>query len=243
MRVLGLDVGIASIGWALIEIDDIGGEEGTRGEILAAGVWKFDSPEEKTQNGSRLKSEIRRNFRGQRRVLRRRRQRMNEIRRVFARHELLPRDDRDALKQPGLDPWKLRTEAFERPLRPVEFAVALGHIARHRGFKSNAKDVKSAQAANANSAMSKAFAATKDKLARFRTPAHMLCADESFLVSVTSVRRLRNRDGDHSRTQLREDLLSEAAALFRAQARLRADHATTAFEDEFTKAAFFQRPS
>jgi CRISPR/Cas system Type II protein with McrA/HNH and RuvC-like nuclease domain len=61
MRVLGLDVGIASIGWALIEIDDIGGEEGARGEILAAGVWKFDSPEEKTQNGSRLKSEIRRN--------------------------------------------------------------------------------------------------------------------------------------------------------------------------------------
>ena len=242
MRVLGLDVGIASIGWALIEIDDIGGEEGARGEILAAGVWKFDSPEEKTQNGSRLKSEIRRNFRGQRRVLRRRRQRMNEIRRVFARHELLPRDDRDALKQPGLDPWKLRTEAFERALRPVEFAVALGHIARHRGFKSNAKDVKSAQAANANSAMSKAFAATKDKLARFRTPAHMLCADESFLVSGTSVRRLRNRDGDHSRTQLREDLLSEAAALFRAQARLRADHATTAFEEEFTKAAFFQRP-
>ena len=83
MRVLGLDVGIASIGWALIEIDDIGGEEGARGEILAAGVWKFDSPEEKTQNGSRLKSEIRRNFRGQRRVLRRRRQRMNEIRRAM----------------------------------------------------------------------------------------------------------------------------------------------------------------
>ena len=131
-------------------------------------VWKFNSPEEKTQNGSRLKSEIRRNFRGQRRVLRRRRQRMNEIRRVFARHELLPRDDRDALKRPGLDPWKLRTEAFERALGPVEFAVALGHIARHRGFKSNAKDVKSAQAANTNSAMSKAFAATKDKLAGFR---------------------------------------------------------------------------
>ena len=53
---------------------------------------------------------------------------------------------------------------------------------------------------------------------------------------------MRNRDGDHSRTQLREDLLSEAAALFRAQARLQAEHATTAFEEEFTKAAFFQRP-
>ena len=242
MRVLGLDVGIASIGRALIETEDIGDEGEAQGKILAAGVWKFDPPEEKTQNGARLKSEIRRNFRSQRRVLRRRRQRMNEIRRVFARHELLPRDDRDALKQPGLDPWKLRTEAFERVLRPVEFAVALGHIARHRGFKSNAKDAKSAQAANSNSAMSKAFAATKDKLARFRTPAHMLCGDESFLVSGTSVRRLRNRDGDHSRTQLREDLLSEAAALFRAQARLRADRASTAFEEEFTKAAFFQRP-
>ncbi len=242
MRVLGLDGGIASIGWALIEVEDIGEAPESRGKIIASGVWMFDSPEEKTQTGSKLKSEMRRNFRGQRRVLRRRRQRMNEIRRMFARYGLLPRDDRDALKQPGMDPWRLRIEALERVLLPVEFAVALGHIARHRGFKSNARGVNSVPAAFASSAMNKAIAATQEKLTRFQTPAHMLCADEGFLVSGTAVRRLRNREGDHSRTQLRGDIEGEARALFRAQARLQAKHATTEFEAEFTKTAFFQRP-
>jgi CRISPR-associated endonuclease Csn1 len=242
MRVLGLDGGIASIGWALIEVEDSGEAPEGCGKIIASGVWMFDPPEEKTQTGSKLKSEIRRNFKSQRRVLRRRRQRMNEIRRIFARHGLLPRDDRDALQQPGLDPWRLRTEALERVLAPVELAVALGHIARHRGFKSNARVAKSVAAAIASSATNKAIAVTQEKLARFQTPAQMLCADESFLVSGTPVRRLRNREGDHSRTQLRDDIEGEARALFRAQARLQAEHATTEFEAEFTKTAFFQRP-
>ncbi len=242
MRVIGLDGGIASVGWSLIEIDNIGEDAGTRGRIVDAGVWMFDPPEEKSQSGSKLKSEIRGNFRSRRRVLRRRRQRMNEIRRIFARRGLLSRDDRDALKQPGLDPWRLRTEALDRQLGPVEFAAALGHIARHRGFKSNAKSVEAAAATPANSGMKKAFAATRQKLARYQTPAQMLCADEGFLVAGTPVRRLRNRADDYSRTQLRADMEGEARALFSAQARLRADHATTEFETEFTRAAFFQRP-
>jgi hypothetical protein len=58
MRVLGLDVGIAPIGWALIEIEDAGEEEpGAQGKILAAGVWKFDPPEEKSSK--RLQAQIR----------------------------------------------------------------------------------------------------------------------------------------------------------------------------------------
>lgn len=242
MRVLGLDSGIASIGWALIEVENPAGDEDARGRILGAGVWMFEPPEEKTQNGSRSKSEIRQNFRSQRRVLRRRRQRMAEIRRMFVRRGLLPRADRDALRLPGLDPWRLRAEALERPLQPVEFAVALGHIARHRGFKSNARDAETRTLRGAGSAMDAAIASTREKLTHYRTPAHMLCVDDRFLVSGTSVRRLRNREGDHSRTQLRVDIESEARALFRAQARLRAAHATPEFEAEFAEAAFFQRP-
>lgn len=243
MRVLGLDVGIASVGWAMIEID----ENQSDGGIIGAGTWMFDPPEEKSQAGTKLKSEARRTFRGQRRVIRRRRQRMNEVRRILARHGLLPSADRDALKQPGLDPWKLRAAGLDRVLTPVELAVALGHIARRRGFKSNAKGgAKSTDAADETSKMKKAVAGTQEKLARYETPARMLSEDDSFVVPGTNVRRFRNRDGDYSRSLLRADLASEARTLFRAQRRLQSGCATEALEHEFMdetreNTAFFQR--
>jgi len=248
MRVLGLDGGIASIGWAFIEIEENNDGKSARGGIIDAGTWMFDAPEEKSQTGTKLKSELRRTFRGQRRVIRRRRQRMNEVRRILHRHSLLPSAERDALKQPGLDPWKIRAEALDRLLSPVELAVALGHIARHRGFKSNSKGAKSTDAADDDSKkMKKAAASTQEKLARFETPARMMCEDESFLVPGTDVRRFRNREGDYSRSLMRDDLAAEVRALFRAQRRLQADHATKELEDEYMdetreNRAFHQRP-
>lgn len=65
MRVLGLDGGIASIGWALIEIEEKNDDNPGGGGIIGAGTWMFDAPEEKSQTGTKLKSELRRTFRGQ----------------------------------------------------------------------------------------------------------------------------------------------------------------------------------
>lgn len=126
MRVLGIDGGIASIGWAMIELD------GDSGAVLAAGVRTFDAPE--TDKDKTPSNSVRRATRGQRRVIRRRRQRMTCLRGLFVAEGLLPSADRDALRRPGFDPWQLRAEGLERCLEPAEFAVALGHIARHRGF-------------------------------------------------------------------------------------------------------------
>jgi CRISPR-associated endonuclease Csn1 len=255
MRVLGLDGGIASIGWAVIDIPDEVAGAGTAGAIVGAGTWMFDAPEEKSQTGTKLKSELCRTFRGQRRVIRRRRQRMNKVRRILAHHGLLPTASKDALKQPGLDPWRLRADGLERRLTPIEFAVALGHIARHRGFKSNAKGAKSTDAPDEASKMKKAVAGTQERLARFETPARMLSEDDGFILRQTAmrsgatdiVRRFRNRDGDYKRSLLRDDLAREVRALFRAQRRLQAGHATKELEDEFMdetheNTAFFQRP-
>ncbi|WP_036283956.1 type II CRISPR RNA-guided endonuclease Cas9 [Methylocystis sp. ATCC 49242] len=248
MRVLGLDGGIASIGWALIEIFE--DHEPSDGRIIDTGAWMFDAPEEKSQTGTKLKSELRRIFRGQRRVIRRRRQRMNEVRRILHRHGLLSSDNRDALKQPGLDPWKIRAEGIDRLLSPIEFAVALGHIARHRGFKSNSKGAKTSDLDAESSRMKKAVGETREKLARFGSPAKLLVEDEGFVLRQTklksgaleTVRRFRNRDGDYSRSLLRDDLAAEVRALFRAQARLQSTFAKVELEAEFTQAAFFQRP-
>jgi len=244
MTILGLDVGIASIGWAVIEMKD------GAGRIVAAGTWMFDAPEEKGQTGTRLKSELRRVFRGQRRVVRRRAQRMALVRRIMAEAGLLPTLHRDALKIEGLDPWPLRKAGLERRLDPKELAVALGHIARHRGFKSNAKDAKGTNSADDSKKMLKASAETREKLARYGTPARMLLEDEAFILRRTKrksgeeeiVRRLHNRDGDYSRSLLRDDLATEVRDIFHSQRRLGNAQASEDLERGFTAAAFFQRP-
>ena len=138
MRILGLDVGIASIGWGLVELERPEENSQKHGAIIACGVWTFDPPEEWSRDGALSKAQIRREQRGRRRNFRRRRQRMRLIRGLFHRHGLLPNEDRDALRWTGPAPIALRRRALSAPLAPAELAVALSHIARRRGFKSNA---------------------------------------------------------------------------------------------------------
>ena len=227
MRVLGLDGGIASVGWAILEMEE-------PGRVVAAGTWMFDAPENAKERTPL--NAIRRERRGQRRVIRRRRQRMNGIRALFARCGLLPDSGPDALRLPGLDPWQLRAEGLDRPLSDPEFAAALGHIARHRGFRSNSKCDRGANAASDTSAMLGAIEARRERLAAWPSVGSMFARDPELK------ERRRNRDGDYSRTILRTDHEAEVHLLFESQRRLGNPVATAEMEQEFARLAFSQRP-
>jgi CRISPR-associated endonuclease Csn1 len=229
MRILGIDGGIASIGWALLDLDTDGGSL----TIVAAGVRTFDAPE--TAKERTPTNAVRRLHRGQRRVIRRRRQRMNEIRRLFHDNGLLPTAASDALSLKGPSPWRLRAEALERPLTGPELAVVLGHIARHRGFRSNAKRDAAANAADESSKMKKAIAATQERLQGYRTVGQMFATDDAF------TDRKRNR-GDFSRSILRSDQESEVRTIVAEQRRRGNPFATKALAEDFSRIAFFQRP-
>jgi CRISPR-associated endonuclease Csn1 len=232
VRIFGLDGGIASIGWAVLDIDDIDNSQAT---IFAAGVRTFDAPE--TDKERTPTNAVRRLHRGQRRVIRRRRQRMSALRRLFVESELLATAERDALKQPGLaSPWQLRAAGLERCLTPVEFAVVLGHIARHRGFRSNAKRDAGANAADETSKMKKSIEATRERLGQWTTVGQMFACDPAI------GERKRNRGGDFSRSILRSDQEREVRELFAAQRRLGNDRATEALQEEYENTAFSQRP-
>jgi CRISPR-associated endonuclease Csn1 len=147
---LGIDLGIASCGWALIK-----GGDGD-GAIIAMGVWMFDAPE--TDKERTPTNQLRRGFRSMRRVLKRRRQRMDEIRRLLRQHGLIEDDGKRALwikdgEGTLLNPWTLRAKGLDHRLTGPEFAVALGHIAKHRGFKSNSKRDRGANAPKETSEM------------------------------------------------------------------------------------------
>lgn len=248
MRVLGIDLGIASVGAALVEVPDPSDKVPVTPGVLGAYVWIFDPPEDKTQTGTKLRSEARRTFRGQRRVTKRRSLRMGEVRRLFAEHGLLASAGRDALRSNGLDPWQLRVDGLKRQLLPHELAIALGHIARHRGFKSNSKG--GTKNDPEDSKMLKAVAETSEKLAKYGTPARALLEDDTLVLrktlrrdgSLDPVRQMRNRDGRYSRSLLRDDLAAEVRDIFRAQRRLGMAGAAPDLEERFERIAFFQRP-
>jgi len=234
MRIIGLDVGIASCGWGIIETTD----SGTAGVVVAAGVRCFDAPlVEKTREP---KSAERRRARGQRRIIRRRRQRMNAVRKLLSEAGLLASARADALHVAARDiapvtPWTLRAAALERCLSAAEAAVVLGHIARHRGFRSNAKAA-SGNAADETSKMKKAMAATGEKLAQYRSFGDMVANDPAFAA------RKRNRDKDYALTPYRSDLECEVAAIFAAQRRMGNAALSAEMQEKFAHAAFYQRP-
>ena len=235
MRILGIDGGIASTGWAVIEVED--GPDATSGpigKIVAMGSRTFEpseTPKERTP-----KNQLRRTHRGQRRVIRRRRQRMNALRELFLVHGLLASSANTALSVQGLDPWELRAEALDRLLDGREFAVALGHIARHRGFRSNSKRDRGANAAPESSAMLGAIDATREKLSRWRTVGEMFARDPSYS------NRRRNSPGEFTRSILRADQQVEVTALFRAQRQRGSQFASNELENTFANVAFSQRP-
>lgn len=223
--VLGLDGGIASVGWALLDDE--------AGCIVGAGSWCFDAPEH-PKDRTPLNA-IRRQHRGQRRVLRRRRQRMSALRGLFASHGLLDGAAADALRhRSGCDPWVLRVAALDRTLSGLELALALGHIARHRGFRSNSKRDRGTNAASDTSDMLKAIAATADRL-QGRTVAQLAAEDPDWQ------KRKRNR-GDYARTVLRAELEHEVRRIFEAQRRLGSLFVSEALQEAYTPLAFDQRP-
>lgn len=228
--VFGLDIGIASIGWAAID-------EEQEIQLLGLGSRIFVSAEvPKTGESLALP---RRLARGMRRRIRRRAHRMWRIRQLFLRVGLFASEsllvDLHVTTIDDLTPWLLRTDALNSKLKVRDWARVLLHIAKHRGFKSNRKSEagekeggKLLQGVTGNAQL------LKDK--GYRTIGEMVWKDEKFAI------HKRNKDGDYSHTMARDDLLVEIKTLFDAQRVLGNAFAAIAFEEEYTKIFASQRP-
>ncbi|MCG8606823.1 type II CRISPR RNA-guided endonuclease Cas9, partial [bacterium] len=238
MRILGLDGGISSIGWAIIDSRP----DRREGRIVAAGAHMFNVPEEMSNSKLVPKNLSRRTNRLARRTTRRRKQRMNKLRNLLHEAGLIASKARDALAVPGKDPWIVRAEALDRRLSPIELAIALGHIAKHRGFKSVKKGERAKKNRNNPDDTGKMLAAIEDnqeRQARYRTVGEMFHRDAAFRD------RKRNRDGDYRRTVQRDDLVAEVRAIFAAQRRLgdrTASSKLLELEEKLIPLAFDQRP-
>ena len=131
---LGLDIGIASVGWAVLR----NGLEGEPERVETLGVRIFDVAEH-PKTGASLAAP-RREARSARRRLRRRRHRLERIRYLMEQRGVMNVSDIQTLYAAGSfekSPYQLRAEALDRPLTREETVRVLIHLAQRRGYKSN----------------------------------------------------------------------------------------------------------
>lgn len=148
--VLGLDIGISSVGWALLTLND----DNKPTKIKDLGV-KIFSPGENVKTGASKNAE-RREYRGARRIIRRREYRVSLIRDLLSEYNYIPKSNQDKIwnrhdelkiihnnlineyyKNKNTNPFILRCEALDRKLNNIELSIILVHYAKNRGYKSN----------------------------------------------------------------------------------------------------------
>lgn len=112
--VLGLDVGISSVGWGIIDLDTE--------KIVDSGVRLF------AEGDSGLNAN-RRAFRSTRRLLRRKHHRIERIKKLLIENNIISNDFK-----PLGNPYEIRVKGLNNKLTNDELAIAILHIAKRRGI-------------------------------------------------------------------------------------------------------------
>jgi CRISPR-associated protein Cas9/Csn1, subtype II/NMEMI len=213
----GLDIGIASVGWAVL------GEN----RIIDLGVRCFDKAET-AKEGESLNL-ARRMARLLRRRLRRRAWRLTKLARLLKREGLI--SDVNILKQPPVkgfktpNLWKLRVEALDRKLEAEEWARVIYHLCKHRGFHWISKAEEKAAESDSKGeggAVTQALKKTKSLKDKYRTAAEMVLKEFP--------KAQRNKQGDYSKALSRVLLSDELSLLFKRQRELGNSRAATKLE-------------
>ncbi|KXK04834.1 MAG: CRISPR-associated endonuclease Cas9 [Acidobacteria bacterium OLB17] len=147
-NILGLDLGVTSIGWAMLRVEtDADGKplresDGTivNASIHDIGVRIFPATTEGTK--SEPKNSKRRTARGQRRLIRRKAARRNSLRSLLIENGLLPAIDPLAASsdfQAIGDPWRTRARALDERLEPFEIGRSIYHLSEATGILKQPK--------------------------------------------------------------------------------------------------------
>ena len=201
---LGLDIGMASVGAALLLPD--------RQRILALHVRTFDKAETAKEGESLNK--IRRDSRLTRRRIRRRAHRLLRLARLLKRIGLIETVGPESFALPDASPWDLRAKGLDQVLESKEWAGVLYHLIKHRGFQSNRKSEAKAdeKAGQMLSGVGRNQALLKET--GFRTVGELATRHDDFKDAK------RNKGGSYKHTFARADLEAELNQLFECQRKL-----------------------
>ena len=225
---IGLDIGISSVGWAVVALDN---NESPYG-IINMGARVFDAAEN-PKDGASL-ALPRREARSMRRRLRRHRHRNERIRTMLVRREILTQDRLDALFDGRLENiYALRVRALDEKVTAEEFARILIHISQRRGFRSNRKAGASKEDGELLSAVSRNAERMEEN--GYRTVAEM------FLKSEEYAEHKRNKGSSYIATVSRDMIAEEVKMIFAAQREFSMPFAAEEIEEEYLGILLSQR--
>ena len=232
---LGLDIGITSVGWAVLENNICG--EPIKMERL--GVRIFDKAEH-PKTGASL-AEPRREARGQRRTIRRKRHRKDRIKQLIQQNGIMTRVEMAEMfehSQFETSVYELRVQALERALTKQEFVRVLIHLAQRRGYKSNSKSEEAKDKENGK--VKSAISENKQRMEEnsYRTIGEMLLKDDRFWEynpDGTKIFVPHNHPDDYRTTVERSMLEDEIRLIFSRQHALGVPYATSEFEEAYLK--------
>ncbi len=213
--ILGLDVGISSVGWGLLELD----ENGNPYKILDVGSRIFSPGEVEKTGDSRAKE--RREKRSARRVSRRREFRLDRVRNLLYENNFLKgnitsnivskKNEELSLlfdhvinnyyKNKNTNPYKLKVEALDRKLNNEELSIILVHYAKKRGYKSNREETSNDDSGKVLSAIKENVKIMQEN--HYRTISEMYIKDNKFK------NKIKNSPGDYKISVTNEMYLDE----------------------------------
>ncbi|KFL34573.1 MULTISPECIES: type II CRISPR RNA-guided endonuclease Cas9 [unclassified Sulfurospirillum] len=234
-KILGIDLGISSLGWAVVEYDKDNDENN---KIIDCGVRLFTAAETPKEKESPNKA--RRDARGLRRVIKRRRVRMNTIKNLLITYKLIDKtllDEEMGMfhsQSNRVDVWKLRHDALYHLLSGDELARVLIHIAKHRGYKflgDDESDEESGKVKKAGAELKKKFLE-----AGCQSVGEWLWKERGLQG------KKRNKSGDYEISIPRDFLVEEIQRIFETQQKFGSTFATSELQKAYTDIAFYVKP-
>ncbi len=230
-KILGLDLGITSVGFSVINYDDTNFE----GEILEAGVRTFKACEvAKTKESLNKK---RREARSVRRRLSRRSVRLRKIKHIFIKNGFIPEYRINNMfneKTSKIDAWELRKKALNRKLDNEEFYRVIHQIAKRRGFKSTRKSEEKKSDGALLSNIEKNLGIFKES--------NYTTIGEMYYELFKGDKPKRNKRKEYTNSIPRELLQSEMEIIFEKQRNFGSEIAKKEIEEEIINIAFYQAP-
>ena len=228
---LGLDIGITSVGWSVINLDI--------NRIEDLGVRIFNAAEN-PKDGASL-ALPRRAARGRRRLIRRKAYRINRVKKLIVSENILTESELNNMftNKDIISVWEARVQGLDRMLSNEEWAKILINLCKRRGFKSNrkneAKDKEMGQILTSIEINAEKMEETKS-----RTIGELIYKET--ISEEDKYKAFRNKSGKYNRCVSRDMIRNEIHTLFEQQRKFGNKNASDDVEDKYLEIFNSQRP-
>lgn len=219
--ILGLDIGMASVGAALL------GDK----EVIGLHVRAFNKAE--TDKEGNPLNQIRREARSARRRTRRKALRLQSLKKILSRGSL----PYSTKTNETISPWQSRAEGLNRKLTPEEWSASLYHLLKHRGFQSTRKSE-----ANDDKQLGELLSGVKENNSLIDGDKYRTAGELAWLHPKFSDAK-RNKGGSYKHTFSRADIAKELSFLFDKQRQFGNPNASEALEEAVNKLLMARRPA